>query len=81
MITSNEKLRYLCIKHRLFTAGSNEQYEKFFFINENLNPSIKELAYVLWVCSSDYTLEEITKILKEANEDYLCDQEIRPRMI
>lgn len=64
-------LRQLCIKNNWFTSGSNEQYEKLFYANENGCP-IKEIATIIWLCSN----EEVRRIdvlaeLKEARKSYL----------
>lgn len=34
-VTTASALRQLCIKNNWFTCGSNEQYEKLFYANEN----------------------------------------------
>ena len=49
-VTYPEELRHLCIKNNWFTEGSNSQYEKLFYANENGCP-IEEIATIIWVCS------------------------------
>ena len=49
-VTYPEALRQLCIKNDWFTEGSNSQYEKLFYANENGCP-IEEIATIIWVCS------------------------------
>lgn len=70
-VTTASALRQLCIKNNWFTCGSNEQYEKLFYANENDCP-IKEIATIIWLCSD----EEVSRIdvlaaLKEARKSYL----------
>lgn len=70
-VTTASELRQLCIKNNWFAAGSNEQYEKLFYANENGCP-IKEIATIIWLCSN----EEVRRIdvlaeLKAARKSYL----------
>ena len=58
-------LRGLCIKNRWFTVGSNEQYEKLFWMNDN-GYTVEELALVIWICSSNDSIEVIREKLEEA---------------
>lgn len=51
-VTTTENLRSLCIKNNWFTEGSNKQYEKLFYANENGCP-IEQIATIIWVCSDD----------------------------
>lgn len=46
-----------------FTVGSREQFEKLKdFISDN--PSIREIALLIWICSEDVELSEIEINLK-----------------
>ena len=47
---SNEMLRHLCIKNQWFTQGTNRQYEKLFYLNDQEAP-IEQIATVIWLCS------------------------------
>lgn len=59
-------LRSLCIKHDWFTCGTNEQYEKLFYANENGCP-VEELATIIWLCSNEHWCRrDILHELKEA---------------
>ena len=51
-VTTNEELRSLCIKNNWFTYGTNRQYDKLFYANENGCP-IEEIATIIWLCSDD----------------------------
>ena len=71
-VTTNESLRLLCIKHDWFTQGSNEQYRKLFYANENGCP-IEEIATIIWICSDSekWCRRDILHELKSVQEDYL----------
>lgn len=58
----SHELRNLCIREGWFTAGSIQQYEKLFEAYEN-GAGIDCIATILWVCSSNATLEQITATL------------------
>ncbi len=49
-ITTPEQLRTLCISKNWFTNGSNSQYEKLFYANENGCP-LDEIATIIWLCT------------------------------
>lgn len=69
--TTASALRQLCIKNNWFTCGSNEQYEKLFYANENGCP-IKELATIIWLCSDEEVRRiDVLAVLKEARKSYL----------
>lgn len=51
MIISNERLHKLCNKMGWFTEGTNEQYAKLFSANRYKNADLKELAYMIWICT------------------------------
>ena len=57
-----EKLLNLCVREQWFTSGSIKQYEKLFEAYEN-GAGIDCIATILWVCSSNATLEKITATL------------------
>lgn len=71
-ITTPEELRNLCIRKDWFTCGSNRQYEKLFYANEN-GASIEEIATIIWLCSdTDETCRrDILEELKAEREEYL----------
>ena len=60
------ELRTLCIKNDWFNAGSNEQYEKLFKLNEN-GASVETLAALIWSCTDGAELDEITATLTTEN--------------
>lgn len=51
---SNEMLRQLCIENQWFTQGSNRQYEKLFYMNDQ-QAAIEQIATVIWLCSDEDT--------------------------
>lgn len=51
-VTTPDELRRLCIKNNWFTCGTNRQYEKLFYENEN-DCSIEEIATIIWLCSDE----------------------------
>lgn len=61
-VTDFESLRKLCIKHKWFTAGSNEQYDKLFDANESGLP-IEAIAAMIYVCSDGWWYGDILEIL------------------
>ena len=72
-ITTPDALRSLCIRKGWFTCGSNEQYEKLFYMNESLAP-IEEIATVIWLCSDEKCCRrDILVELKEVQEEYILD--------
>ena len=56
------ELRDICCKHKWFTGGSNESYEKLFKRCEE-GADFKELALIIWVCTPEWTHEEIYEVL------------------
>lgn len=51
-VTTTWELRELCINNNWFTCGTNRQYEKLFYANENGCP-IEEIATIIWLCSDE----------------------------
>lgn len=51
-VTTPDELRRLCIKNNWFTCGTNIQYEKLFYANEN-GYSIEEISIIIWLCSDE----------------------------
>lgn len=47
-----ERLKELCIENNWFTRGSDEQFDKLLYANENGCP-IEEIATIIWLCSDD----------------------------
>lgn len=64
---SNETLRRLCIKNNWFEEGTNSQYDKLFYMNEN-GAAIEQIATVIWLCSDseEHTRRGIILALHEA---------------
>ena len=55
---------YLCNKYDWFTGGTNEQYEKMFSRVPECH-TYSDLAELIWLCTPDSTIEDITHKLKE----------------
>ena len=72
-VTTPEELRMLCIKHDWFTCGTDRQYEKLFYANENGCP-IEEIATILWLCSHEECRRmDVIDILIEANQKHVMN--------
>lgn len=72
-ITTPDELRRLCIKNNWFTCGSNRQYDKLFYANENGCP-IEEIATIIWLCSDeDCRRLDILEILAEAYRKHIMN--------
>ena len=61
MLTTSQ-VRSYCIQNNLFTAGSNNQYNKMFTMVADGKP-LKDIALVIWTCSST------TKSIENIEED------------
>lgn len=61
-ITTTE-LWCLCNEKNWFTGGTNEQYDKLFDLNRE-GASLDDLALVIWICTPDWTREEVLSVLK-----------------
>ena len=68
-ITSNEALRELCIKNDWFSCGTNSQYEKLFYANDQ-GFSIEEIATIIWLCSDNRDKSDILEELIKARLDF-----------
>ena len=80
VITYPEILRELCIKNNWFTCGSNEQYERLFYANQN-GFTIDQISIIIWICSKTDNRREITEKLIKARKEYdrdLADAEEYP---
>lgn len=49
-VTTNAELMKMCIANNWFTEGTNGQYRKLFYANENGCP-IEEIATMIWLCT------------------------------
>ena len=65
MVVNFMRYRNLCIRNNLFTAGTNEQYDKVYAMMQNGGISIHDLALVTYICSSGFTLEQIKGMLSQ----------------
>ena len=63
MITTN-RLYALCNRENWFTGGSNDKYDKLFYLAEK-GREIKELALVIWLCSPGKTYGKIKAVLDQ----------------
>ena len=64
---SHGKLYALCNKYQWFTAGDAKQYEKMFWKNDN-GGTLEEIAFMIWLCSTNATEAEILKIITEEQD-------------
>ena len=75
-ICEPEELRQACIDKGWFTAGSNEQYEKLFFMNEygDATDALAVMTTIIWTCSdvpaSGRSWLKIETTLSEIHMDY-----------
>ena len=65
-----EELRELCIKNDWFTCGSNAQYEKMFYANEN-RASLDEIVTIIWLCSDNVRRIDIRDEILNARHEFL----------
>lgn len=78
-VTTNEKLRSLCIKNDWFTQGTNRQYEKLFYANAACAP-ISDIVTIIWLCTdtsegSKWCRKYIRDELEKAHAEYLRELE------
>ena len=72
-ITTPDDLRSLCIKNNWFTCGTNRQYDKLFYANENGCP-IEEIATIIWLCSDeDCRRTDVLDVLIQANREHVMN--------
>lgn len=72
-VTTGEELRILCIRNNWFTCGSNRQYDKLFYANENGCP-IEEIATIIWLCSDDDCRRtDILDVLCAAHQEHIMN--------
>lgn len=64
MKISNDKLYNLCNKYQWFTNGDCKQYQMFFDRNAQ-GASLETLATIIWICSTDWSEQDILEILKQ----------------
>lgn len=70
-VTTPVRLRSLCIDNNWFTCGSNEQYSKLFYANEN-NFSLCYIVTIIWVCSDyNHSWSSIFSVLSDEHRKYL----------
>ena len=68
-VTSPEELRNLCIENDWFTCGTNRQYDKLFYANENACP-IEEIATIIWLCSNEECRRaDVLEILEKVHQN------------
>lgn len=70
-VTNSMLLRQACIDNDWFTAGTNEQYQKLFYANENGCP-LEEIATIIWLCSDTEKTcrRDIKNTLEVLRENY-----------
>ena len=75
MLTTSD-LYTLCNRHDWFTSGDNDQYARMFdfarsSITLDFPTKIRELSIIIWICSVNYTIEQIVEIIT----NYLTERE------
>ena len=67
-----DMLRQKCIKMNYFTEGSNRQYDKLCYANEQGCP-ITEIATIIWICSDTENIcrRDILFELEQLHKDYI----------
>ena len=72
-VTNPFELRKLCCQHDWFTCGTNSQYDKLFYANEN-GSSIEEIATIIWLCSDEECRRaDVLEILEEAHQNHIMN--------
>lgn len=72
-VTTPGELRILCIKNDWFTCGTNRQYDKLFYANENGCP-LEEIATIIWLCSDEECRRmDVVDILTKANRKHIMN--------
>lgn len=72
-VTNPEELRNLCIQNDWFTRGTNRQYDKLFYANENGCP-IEEIATIIWLCSDEECRRaDVLEILEKAHQNHIMN--------
>ena len=69
-VTWPDELRAMCIRFRLFTSGSQKQYEKLFEANRLPGWSLRDIAVMIWICSESHNYHEIMELLEAAHDFY-----------
>lgn len=64
-----EKLYSLCNRKQYFTSGTNQQYNKMFYAAKSENFNCEKVAVIIWTCSENADIDEITKEVKEIYRD------------
>ncbi len=64
MKISTDKLYRICNNYQWFTSRSISQYDKLFERNKE-GASLQTLATIIWICSVEYTENEILQILQK----------------
>lgn len=63
LVRDFERYRLLCIRYSLFTRGSIFQYERVNQMMRDRGLTISTLALLTYMCSDNYTLQQIEVIL------------------
>ncbi len=64
---SYDVLRNLCIRNSWFTDGTNEQYDKLFFLN-SIGTDLVTLTTLIWFCSDGVSIMDVYNALCEAKD-------------
>lgn len=59
------RVRDLCIRKNWFNCGTNRQYDRMFDMLDRPEFSTRDVALVIWTCSSDAALDDIIDELEE----------------
>ena len=60
-----DRVRDMCIRKGFFTCGTQRQYDRMFDMLDRPEFSTRDVALVIWTCSSDAALDDIIDELEE----------------
>lgn len=69
MLRITSEIYDLCVEKRYFTSGSNEQYQQMFNMAEDEAFSDRDVAIVIWICSSNADLATVEKEIAEIRKE------------
>lgn len=64
-----EGIYNLCNRKQYFTGGTNSQYDKLFYMADKPEFSCRDLAVLIWGCSTYADLAEVQKEIEAIHND------------